>query len=89
MKSRIYLESEVSEMTNFEKMNELVNGNADKDQIIKWAYMNRILIESLQLEEEFEEMESSINAFMDTDAYYDFHDEFDLWDKFLDAEYVG
>ncbi|MGD6876900.1 hypothetical protein [Bacillus infantis] len=76
-------------MTNLEKMNKLVDSNANKEQIKKWAYMNRILVESLQFEGEFEEMESSINAFMETDAYFDVHDELKLWDNFLDAEYVG
>lgn len=76
-------------MTNLEKMNKLIGSNEDKEQKIKWAYMNRILVDCMHLEEEFEEMTDSVNAFMDTDFYLNNDDEFKLWEKFLDAEFVG
>jgi hypothetical protein len=76
-------------MTNLEKMNKLVGSNSDKEQIIKWAYTNRTLVDCLHLEEEFEEMTNSVNAFMDTEFYQNCDTEFDLWDKFLDAEFIG
>lgn len=68
--STIYvcMEGEVK-MTNLEKMNDLVGTNADKEQIINWAYMNRVLFDSLFLEKEFEVMEKSVMAFVETDPY--------------------
>ncbi|CAM4111907.1 hypothetical protein [Mesobacillus thioparans] len=75
-------------MTNLEKMNELVGSEANKEQIIKWAYMNRILFDCVHLETEFEEMEKSVKVFMDTNSYSESDTEFDLWDKFLDAEFA-
>jgi hypothetical protein len=74
-------------MTNLEKMNELVGSDADKDQIVKWAYMNRILVDCLHLEEEFESMKNSVNSFMDNCEFNS--NELEVWDKFLDTEYVG
>lgn len=76
-------------MTNLEKMNELVGSKADKEQIINWAYMNRILMDCLHLEEEFDVMTNSVNAFMDSEFYQNCNTEFDLWEKFLDAEFIG
>lgn len=76
-------------MTNLEKMNELVGSNVDKEQIINWAYMNRILFDSVHLDEEFKEMEKSVKWFMGTDLYSESDTEFDLWDKFLNAEFIS
>ena len=75
-------------MTNLEKMNQLVGDEASKDLIIKWAYMNRILVYDLHFEDEFEEMESSVHNFMSTKFFMENDDEFKLWDKFLDSDYV-
>lgn len=76
-------------MTNLEKMNELVGTNGNKKQIINWVYMNRILVDCLHLEEEFDEMTDSVNAFMDTEFYMNNDNEFELWEKFLETEFVG
>jgi hypothetical protein len=75
-------------MTNLEKMNELVGSTATKDQIVNWAYMNRILVNCLHLEDEFEEMRKSVVKFVNTDTYLYSDNEFDLWHKFLDSEFV-
>jgi hypothetical protein len=75
-------------MTNLEKMNELVGTNADKNQIGNWAYMNRITVDCLHLEEEFVSMTQSVDNFTDTDFYFHCDDEHEMWDKFLDAEYI-
>lgn len=76
-------------MTNLEKMNELVGSNADKEQIIQWAYMNRILFDCVHLEVEFEKMGNSVVAFIESSGYSESNTEFDLWNKFLDAEFVS
>jgi hypothetical protein len=75
-------------MTNLEKMNELVGAKVDKEHIKKWAYMNRIIVDCLHLEEEFSSMTRSVNTFMDTEFYQNCCDEYKLWDKFLDAQYI-
>ncbi|STO12752.1 Uncharacterised protein [[Flavobacterium] thermophilum] len=77
-------------MTNLEKMNELVGSNANKDQIIRWAYMNRIHVVELPLEEEFECMQQSVDTFCESEDFQNYiDDEFKLWEKFLEAKYVG
>lgn len=67
----------------------LVGSDSTKEQIINWAYANRILVDCLHLEEEFEEMTDSVNVFMDTEFYQSCEDEFQLWNAFLDMEHVG
>lgn len=76
-------------MTNLEKMNELVKSNATKEQIKSWAYMNRITVMSLPLEEEFNELEHSVNHFIENYDYHSKANEHDVWDNFLDAKYVA
>lgn len=76
-------------MTNLEKMNQLIGIDASKEQILKWAYMNRILFDSVYLEEEFEGIEKSVKSFAETIPYEESNTEFDLWDKFLDAEFIS
>lgn len=73
-------------MTNHEKMNNLVNDNADKEKIVQWAYMNRITVGCLDIEDEFESMKNSVESFVNSDAYSD--DETENWRKFLECEYV-
>lgn len=75
-------------MTNLEKMNELVGSKANKEQIVKWAYMNRILVDCLHLEEEFDGMTTSVNFFTDTEFYQTNDNEFELWNQFLDSEFL-
>lgn len=75
-------------MTNLEKMNQLVGSKATKDQIKQWAYMNRILVDCLYLESEFEIMENSINTFINDDSFEFTGDELEMWDKFLENEFV-
>jgi hypothetical protein len=76
-------------MTNLEKMNELVGSEATKDQIVKWAYMNRIYVGGLYDEGEFSTMELSVLNFMESDFYNDnVLDEFALWDMFLESKFV-
>jgi effector-binding domain-containing protein len=77
-------------VTNLEKMNELVGSNATKEEVIKWAYMNRIHVGELALEPEFEEMYNSVENFCNSNDYADnIDDEFKLWSKFLDSEFVS
>jgi len=76
-------------MTNLEKMNELVGSNATKEQVLEWAYMNRIIVEQLPEEPEFEVMDKSVENFCNSDFYKEnFSDEYKIWDKFLDSEFV-
>lgn len=76
-------------MLNIDKMNKLVDSSSNKEEIIQWAYMNRIPVICLPDEEEFESMENSIQAFIHTDYYSENDsDEHKLWDKFLDSVYV-
>lgn len=75
-------------MTNLEKMNELAGTDANKQQIVNWAYNNRIHVICLHLDEEmFSTMENSVNSFVDSDLYH-IDDEFINWDKFLDKDFV-
>lgn len=75
-------------MNNLEKMNELVSSNASKKQIKDWAYMNRILITDLEFEEEFEVMAKSVNGFIESETFSGELSELELWEEFLDADYV-
>lgn len=80
-------------MTNLEKMNELVNEPGDYDDkkdIKDWAYVNRVWLDYLPKHDEFRSMENSVKAFKETDFFKKnkMMDEFEVWDKFLDAEYV-
>lgn len=75
-------------MNNLKKMNELVSSEATKEQIKDWAYMNRILVTDLEFEEEFETMVKSINSFVESNLFSEELTELELWDRFLDAEYV-
>jgi len=77
-------------MTNYEKMIQLVKSDASKDQIKAWAYMNRVTVCMLPYEaEEMKPMLKSVDAFMNTKDYQIGLDEDEVWDKFLDAEYVN
>lgn len=75
-------------MTNLEKMKELVGSNATKEQIVNWAYMNRITVMELAFEEEFIWLENSVNHFIEEYDYHSKDDEHDAWNAFLDAGYV-
>lgn len=74
-------------MTNLDKMNELVGLNAEKQEIISWAYSNRITVATLDLYEPFEPMVNSVDVFVDLDLLTD--DEFENWDNFLDSEFIS
>jgi hypothetical protein len=73
-------------MTNLEKMNELVGASADKKQVMKWAYMNRVWLIDLPYEPEFSAMDESIKNFLNEYEYSG--DEDKNWDRFLDMEYI-
>ena len=73
-------------MTNLEKMKELVGSEkVTKEDIISWAYMNRVLLEDLPFEKEFSSMEYSVRKFIENDESTS---EFETWEKFLDANYL-
>lgn len=74
-------------MKNIDKMRELVNSNASKEQIIEWAYLNRVWLDDLLIEPGFEEMQESIMHFFDKNWLVD-EDEREVWNKFLDSEFV-
>lgn len=74
-------------MTNLEKINELVQSSADKEQIVNWAYMNRILVVNLADEPEFEHLKNSVDVFIQKEPYSD--DEFENWGRFLDSEFIA
>jgi len=73
-------------MTNLEKMIELTGHEADKKQVMEWAYMNRIWVLDLQDHDPFQTMEASVNHWIENNAYCG--DEHENWPRFLDAEYV-
>lgn len=74
-------------MKVLQKMNELVGANATKDQIEKWAYMNRIHVCTLHFETEFECLEKTVNAFYQN-GDRETLDERDAWKAFLDFSVV-
>lgn len=74
-------------MTNLEKMNELTESRATKEQIKNWAYFNRIHVCSLYLDEEsFATLENSVEHFVNSDLFGE--DEFKNWEHFLDSEFI-
>ena len=75
-------------MKIWEKMNELVGSKEDKEQIKRWAYMNRIMVMSIHYEEEFEILEKSVEAFIEQVDYHGHADEHEAWDAFLEFDYV-
>jgi hypothetical protein len=76
-------------VTNLEKMNEIVGENADKKKVIDWAYMNRVHVVDLPNVEPFEEMKNSVDDFYESEDFINnVDDEFKLWDKFLDRDFI-
>lgn len=74
-------------MNVLEKMNELVGSEATKDEVINWAYSNRIYVVCIHLDEpKFEALESTVEKFLESEQYSG--DEHESWDKFLDFEFV-
>lgn len=74
-------------MTNLEKMNEIVGTEATKEQVVKWAYMNRIHVFDLHHQKEFQSLESTVDRFYDTHEFTG--DEFKDWEDFLDSDFVN
>lgn len=75
-------------MKVIDKMNELVGSVSSKEEIINWAYSNRIVVSSISFEEEFLELDDVVNKFMEEDSYLEYiEDEFMLWDLFLEYEF--
>ena len=75
-------------MKVYEKMNELVYSDVTKDQVKSWVYANRICVDSLHLEEEFESLEATVEKFIDETDYHGMTDEHKAWDLFLEYEVV-
>ena len=73
-------------MTNLQKINELVDAESSKEQVISWAYMNRIWLSGLPEEEEFASMKASVDDFMSKKT--ELRTEYDMWDNFLDREFI-
>lgn len=74
-------------MNVLEKMNELVESQATKEEIINWAYSNRIYVADIHLDEpRFEVLEATVESFLESEQYSG--DEGESWDKFLDFEFV-
>lgn len=83
----VYTEWERSgSVNNLEKMNELA-GAATKQQVVDWAYNNRVMVSAMAYDEPFESMEHSVDVFIQTDAYQNEDDEIKAWGLFLDAPY--
>ncbi|QHE63978.1 hypothetical protein FHE72_23595 (plasmid) [Rossellomorea vietnamensis] len=77
-------------MTNLEKMNQLVGSDSSKEQVVKWAYMNRVHVGELALEKEFESMFNSVEEFCNSQTYVDgFTDESEMWRTFLDRVFIA
>lgn len=75
-------------MKVIDKMNQVVNSNANKSQIKSWAYNNRILVSDVYLEHEFGFLEKTVNKFFENPDNQVELDEYRLWDKFLDYSYI-
>ena len=75
-------------MKVYEKMNELVNSDATKDQMKSWVYANRVCVGGLHLEEEFKSLETTVEKFIDEVNYHGMTDEHNAWDLFLEYEVV-
>ena len=75
-------------VTNLEKMNELVEANASKKEIMKWAEMNRLWLSDLPyVTADLRPMGISIDNFMSGEKHL--RDESEIWSDFLDSEYLG
>ena len=72
-------------MLNIDKMNKLVGAEDTKQQILKWAYMNRIWLSELPDLEEFEEMRFSVLDFLGKEE--EIRDEKEIWSDFLSSEF--
>lgn len=75
-------------MKIWEKMNALIGSDASKEEIKSWAYNNRIMVMSIQFEDEFEALEKSVDAFIETFDYHGNPDEHAAWDAFLEFEFI-
>lgn len=76
-------------MNVLDKLNELVRSSATKEQIIEWAYMNRVMVMGMYYEEEaFGVLEKTVESFIEGEDYHGIADEHEAWDKFLDYEYI-
>lgn len=73
-------------MTNGDKMRDLVGADSQDDEIVSWAYMNRITLTELAFEPEFKDMETSINAYLSDKGIAD--DAEQEFKDFLKADYV-
>ena len=73
-------------MTNAEKMRELVGTpDATEQQMLNWAYMNRVYVCDIPNEAEFVSMKASVDAFEASEEIG--ADEEDNMRRFLRAEY--
>ena len=75
-------------MKVLEKMNELIGTSETKQTIMDWAYMNRIMVMSVAEEEEFKELEKTVNKFIEEYDYHGKEDEHKAWSSFLEYEYI-
>lgn len=76
-------------MKVLDKMNELVKASATKEEIINWAYINRVMVMGMYYEEkEFEVLEKTVEKFIESEDYHGIADEHEAWSKFLDYEYI-
>lgn len=76
-------------MTNLEKMNDLVGASASVNEVINWAYANRIHLSGLSGYEPFEDMDNSVMSFYERkDTLLIDDDEFKVWELFLGSEFV-
>ena len=77
-------------MTNGDKMREVKSANSSDEQILNWAYMNRVyLIDLLGTldDPDFSCMEYSIKEFLKDNPDHVYGDQRAAWKDFLPAEY--
>ena len=77
-------------MTNGDKMREIKGADSPDEQILNWAYMNRVyLIDLLDVldDPDFSCMEYSIKEFLSNHPDHVFGDQRAAWKDFLPAEY--
>jgi hypothetical protein len=76
-------------VTNHEKMISLVNSTATPEDIVDWAYMNRVCLADLPFEPQFTCMKASVDKFFEAHSpINDAQGEVQAWREFLACQYV-
>lgn len=79
-------------ITNLDKMNALLVSEMTMEEMKQWVFKRLLFVENIHEEEEFYSMENSVRSFNESIIqklhFPKLMDEFTLWEKFLESEYV-